>query len=277
MKKILFPTDFSEASKHAFIYALKLAENINAEVIALHVYELPQLNYVEAPTYLSEVYDSVELSSFENYKDQIPSLRSIAEYNNLGHIKLSSVLMDGDFVSNVLDIVKRDYIDYVVMGSKGASGLKETFSGSLTGKIMTETDAFVLGIPADSDYQPIKNICFTTRFSKDDAVAFRKVIEIAKGFGAHVDCLYVKTPKAHDSPLSLEFWKSAFEDEDVTFHIVESRFVEAAILNFVEKQKINMLSMLNYKRGFIMKLFNHSLTKRLAFDLKVPLLALHVN
>ncbi|MDZ4331458.1 MAG: universal stress protein, partial [Flavobacterium sp.] len=38
MKKILFPTDFSEVSKNAFIYALKLADSIDAEIITMHVY-----------------------------------------------------------------------------------------------------------------------------------------------------------------------------------------------------------------------------------------------
>ena len=37
MKKILFPTDFSDVSKNAFIYALKLADSINAEIITMHV------------------------------------------------------------------------------------------------------------------------------------------------------------------------------------------------------------------------------------------------
>jgi nucleotide-binding universal stress UspA family protein len=41
MRKILFSTDFSEVSKNAFIYTLKLADSIDAEIIAMHVYQPP--------------------------------------------------------------------------------------------------------------------------------------------------------------------------------------------------------------------------------------------
>ena len=78
MKKILFPTDFSEVSKNAFIYALKLADSIDAEIITMHVYQLPQANYVNVSEYLHEIYDVTELSNFENYKDEIPILSHIA-------------------------------------------------------------------------------------------------------------------------------------------------------------------------------------------------------
>ena len=83
MKKILFPTDFSYVSNNAFIYALKLADSINAEIITMHVYHLPQANYINVSEYLHEIYDVTELSNFENYKDEVPVLRRIAEENNL--------------------------------------------------------------------------------------------------------------------------------------------------------------------------------------------------
>lgn len=41
MKKILFPTDFSEAATNAFIHALEFAKIVNAELILLHTFEIP--------------------------------------------------------------------------------------------------------------------------------------------------------------------------------------------------------------------------------------------
>ena len=64
MKRILFPTDFSEVSNNAFIYALKLADSINAEIVTMHVYQYPQVNYVNVAEYLSEVDHVAELSNF---------------------------------------------------------------------------------------------------------------------------------------------------------------------------------------------------------------------
>ena len=40
MKKILFPTDFSNTAQNAFVYALKLAEALDAELDLMHVYHI---------------------------------------------------------------------------------------------------------------------------------------------------------------------------------------------------------------------------------------------
>ena len=80
MKKIIFPTDFSEVSRNAFIYALKLAEFMNAEIVTMHVYQLPQANYVNISEYLHEMYDVTELSNFENYKDEVLAIPEHCRY-----------------------------------------------------------------------------------------------------------------------------------------------------------------------------------------------------
>jgi nucleotide-binding universal stress UspA family protein len=40
MKRILFPTDFSEAATNAFIHALQFAKIVQGELL-LHAFELP--------------------------------------------------------------------------------------------------------------------------------------------------------------------------------------------------------------------------------------------
>jgi nucleotide-binding universal stress UspA family protein len=275
MKRILFPTDFSEASIKAFIYALKLADAYNAEVITLHAYELPQLHYGGLPNTLKEVYDSIELESFENYKDQIPLLRAIAEKNNLQHVKISNILKHGDLIWTIKDVVKNEKIDYVVMGTKGATGLKETFLGSNAGSVITEVNAYVITVPEESDYDGIKNIVFTTRFNEEDKKALKKVLKLAKLFDANVHCLYVKTKKRIVNEVIIHDWKFLFKDDRVEFHIIENEDVKQTILNFTNSYDVDLLAMLNYKRGFFEELFKQSLTQKLSYHVKVPILALH--
>lgn len=275
MKRILFPTDFSDASIKAFIYALKLADAFQAEVITLHAYELPQLHYGGLPHTLKEVYDSIELESFENYKDQIPMLRDIAEKHNLGHVKISNILKHGDLIWTIKEVVKNEKIDYVVMGTKGATGLKETFLGSNAGSVVTEVNAYVITVPEESEYNGINNIVFTTRFNEDDKKALMKVLELAKMFGAKVHCLYVKTKKTNVNDVIIQDWKFLFKDDAVEFHIIENEDVQQTILNFTNAYEIDLLAMLNYKRGFFEELFRQSLTQKLSYHLQVPLLAIH--
>lgn len=277
MKKILFPTDFSETSLNAFVYALALAKNINAEIITLHVYQLPIMdhNYIELPIYISQVYESVDLSNFENFKDQIPALRAIAEKHKMNNIKLSNVLLEGDLVQNILEIVTKEKIDFVVMGTKGANGIKEIFLGSSTASVMSGSNAIVLGIPEASVYEPIKRIAFTTKFTDQDAIALRKLIDIAKNFNAHIDCLYIKNANSEDNSVFKAQWISGFANEKIAFHTIESNDVEDTIIDFIALHKINVLAILNQERSFFESLFHQSLTRKLAFHIKVPLMALH--
>ncbi len=277
MQKILFPTDFSSNSIHAFGYALKLADNIKADIITLHVYQYPILesNLIDVPLYQAEVYQSLELNDFENYKSHIPILRKVAKQHDLEHIKIENVLLQGDFVPTVLKTVEEQNVDYIVMGTQGASGIKEFFFGSSTATVMTSTNACVLAIPEESRYEPIKKIGFTTQFKTDEFTALKKVVSVAKGFGASVECLYVKTSENEVESVIIANWKLLLKDENVNFHTIESNDVEGMILDFLDLHRINMLAMLNHRMGFWESLFRTSMTKRLAFHLKIPLLALH--
>ena len=276
MKKILFPTDFSKASLNAFRYALELANTFDAEIITLHVYELPIMDHgmeFNVAPYLLETYNIFELGHFENFKGQIPLLRNLADDHNLSHIKISNILLEGDLQANILATIKEEHIDYVVMSTKGSSGLEEVFLGSTTAKIMTSTKAVVLGIPESSRFEPIKRIGFMTHFQEDEIRPLQKVIAIAKSFGARVDCLYVRIDDKVSDVVQAN-WELNFKDE-VTFNIIENQHVEAAILDYVQANQVNMLAMLNHKHGFFESLFHESRTRKMAYHTKVPLLALH--
>jgi nucleotide-binding universal stress UspA family protein len=275
MKKILFPTDFSEVSKNAFIYALKLAEAIHADIITLHVYQMLQPKFVDFSAYLNEVYEVTELSNFENYRDEVPVLRVIAEENNLGHIKVSHVLVMGNLIDEIEKITEDESIDFVVMGTKGATGLKETFLGTVTTKIMDDVKAIVFAIPSHCQYQPIKRILFVTQFKPNDFNAFKKVMQLAHLLNAHIDCLYVQQHEHEGKNDFTDNWKTIVEKRDIVLHTIKSNDVEGVILSFIELHKINTIAMLVYHRNFFEKLFQISLSKKLAFHVDIPILAIH--
>ena len=72
MKKILFPTDFSESATNAFVHALEFAKIVNAELILLHTFEIPVMTVSFFPNYAA-IYSSIELAKFEMFKDEIPN------------------------------------------------------------------------------------------------------------------------------------------------------------------------------------------------------------
>ncbi len=274
MRKILFPTDFSKTADNAFVYALEMANYLEAELILLHVYSLPIVSYEGYPSYILEVYDLIDLNNFENFKDQVPHLREIAEKHRLEHIKMTHILEEGDFVSVVKKIVKKEKIDMIVMGTTGASGLKETFVGSNTVDVLNHIQVATLCVPDKSKFRKVQRIGFTTLYREKDYKALLSLMVLSKKMKAEVKCLYVKTFDTKVDATTKEKWRADFKDEAVDFFEIPSENIKGAIFGFMSDKDINVLAMLNYKRSFFEKLFQKSIVDNMAFHSKTPILIL---
>lgn len=276
MKRILFPTDFSDAASTAFIYALRFADYFDAELLILHVYDLPIVETPTLPDTTQEIFDIVEMNQFESFREQLPELHEIAQRRNLGHVKMRNILLYGDLIYNINKVCKEEEADMIIMGTKGASGFKETFLGSTTASVIANASVPVLGIPVEAEYHPIKSIAFTTQYKDKDNDALRKAMEIADKFGARIQCIYIKND---DDPADIEDrindWKMYYKDKNIDFFNIAGDHIEQTLLDFIEAQKVNMLIMRTHKRGFFEGLFHRSLTKKMAYHSKVPLLIFH--
>jgi len=277
MKRILFPTDFSEVATNAFVHALEFAKIVQGELILLHTFELPVFDNQFFPENYLVIYESVELSQFDMFKEEIPKLRAIAEKHNLGKIKMTHRLMDGGLIFNINKAIKEDKIDYVVMGTEGASGWSAFFSGTNTGAVLSDVDVPLLCIPMEAEFKKIKTIGFTTRFRAKDKKALKKVVKIAKLAGAEIKCLYVKTDKSDVSKEIIKKWEKDFEEEPVEFFVISSDEVKETILDFILYQEIDVLTMLTYKRSFFEGIFHPSLTKKFANSFDIPVLAIPIE
>ncbi|TRX16344.1 universal stress protein [Flavobacterium franklandianum] len=275
MKKILFPTDFSEAADNAFVHALEFAKIVNAELVLLHTFELPVYDNQFFPENYNVLFDSLQLSEFEMFKDEIPKLHAIAERRNLDHIKMSHRLMDGSLIFNIKKAIEEENIDFIVMGTSGATGWEAFFLGTNTGNVLTAVDVPVLSVPLESEFKKIETIGFTTRYRAKDKKALKEVLKIAKKTHAKVKCLYVKTNDSDVSSATIKQWEDEFEGEPIQFSIIPSDDVHDTILDFILFKDLDVLAMLTYKRNFFVELFKPSLTQKFSNRLNIPVLAMH--
>ena len=275
MKKILFPIDFTETSDNAFVYAVELAKQFGAEIVLLHTYEFPIVDSQSVYLNYAKVYDSIELSNFEHFKEKTPQLREIAKDHGFEHLKMSHVLMDGDLIQSIKKIVKQENIDFVVMGTNGVSGWDYLFISTNTASVIADVMVPVLSVPTEAKFSKIENIAFTTRFREKDSVALEKLLVIAKKLDATIKCLYVKTSESDVLDENIANWKSYFENEPIQFFIIPHSDIQETIQDFLVNQSIDFLAMLTYKRNFFEEFFNSSLTEKLSYHLTTPILAYH--
>ena len=139
MKRILFPTDFSETATNAFVHALEFANRIEGELILLHAFDLPVFDSQFFPENYMLIYESVELSQFEVFKEELPKLHAIAHERNLDHINMLHRLMDGSLLTAIEKSIKEDHIDYIIMGTEGEKGWTELFLGTNTTAVISDS------------------------------------------------------------------------------------------------------------------------------------------
>ena len=275
MKKILFPTDFSEVANNAFVHALEFANKVKGELVLLHTFELPVFDSQFFPENYNILFDSLQLAQFDMFKDEIAKLRTIAEELKLDKIKMSHRLMDGNLIFNIKRAINEDEIKFVVMGTAGASGWEAFFLGTNAGSVISTINVPVLCIPLEAKFKKIETIGFTTRYREKDQQALKDVLKIAKKMKAKVKCLYVKTDYSDVPKETIKHWETEFEGEPVQFSIVQSDDVKGTILDFILFKDIDVLAMLTYKRNFFIELFKPSLTQKITNHSSIPILAVH--
>ncbi|MEG0695728.1 MAG: universal stress protein, partial [Algoriella sp.] len=263
-----------ETANNAFIYALNLAENQNAELYVLHAFQYPMISGGVDAVILQDVYDTIELNNFENLKESIPGLRKLAEDNGFTNVDLKFVVKEGMLTYVLPKIIEEEKIDFVVMGTTGNTGFEKVIFGSNTMNAIRDLKIPILSIPHNYKYKRINNIGFTTVFQDKDRKALDYLTEIAYRYKAKVHCLHVSKDGNYDIP-TLNHWKDYYKDEPVDFSIYTADESVDAVLEFIKEEKIDILTVVSTNKGFFEKLFSPSFTKKILSQNSIPLFVFH--
>jgi nucleotide-binding universal stress UspA family protein len=278
MKKILFPTDFSETANNAFVYALQLADKLKASITTIHIFNHPEI-YIERGAIhaeaLEHIYESIDMEEFENYKDSIPALRAIAEKENLDHIDLYHVMEDGAVIPKITRLAKEGGYDMIVMGTKGAGWVKEIFLGTITGEVMEHAICPVLAVPEKARLDgEINKIAVATEFKSEEKYLLQNVLDLAAVFEAHVYCLNVDLAGIQFYAEQKEEFMESFKDTPrLHFKTIEGFDVMTSLNDYLEKYRMDLICMLIHKRNFVQELFKYSIAKTMSYHTKIPILS----
>lgn len=276
MKKILFPTDFSPTAENAFLYALALAKATKAHLTLIHVYELPELGRALKNT-TREVYELMEMESLETFKKSVNQLHKVAEDHNMGDIDFDQAMVEGEAIYKIAKAATEIEADFIVMGTKGATGLKEVFLGSVTTGVMQEAKIPVLSIPEDSHYaDKISRVAYLTNYKAEELLAFEKTCSFAQLFKASVDCVHFSLGEENEDGGQMNKWKESTTNQDVKvdFIVENGTDIESALVSYTNARKIDVLAVQPRKKNIFTRLFSKSVSKQIAHHINLPLLSL---
>lgn len=271
MKSILVPCDFSDSAVQAFKFAVEVASKSRGEVHLLHVIELPVMHdTLIAPT-LS--YEEAFLKDAKAQADKdFNKMR--AKWAKDGP-KVKSSVEYGPVTPTILDYVGEKKIDLVVMGTKGASGLKELLIGSNTEKIVRKSKVPVIAVKKYVKASSIKKIVFPNTLRDDQEEITLKIKSLQDFFKAKLHILYVNTPanfkrdnETHDK---LKAFVKRFMLKDYAINVYNDYSEEAGVMNFTHEIGGDMIVMATHGRRGISHLMSGSIAEDVVNHVDCPI------
>ena len=276
MNNILLPTDFSENSWNAIKYALQLFKGENCKFYLLNTYTpaIYNIDYVMVEPAQFGMLDIIKenvLKKLENFKDRIKN-----DFKNPKHT-IKTVAAFNTLISEINEIVVSKKIDYVIMGTKGATGAKEILFGSNTVHVFKNVKCSILAIPNDSTFETPHEVLFPTDYEVNYKLNhINSIINIISLYNTRINIMHVsygynlsETQEKNKKKLEKYFEKVAH-----LFHDVSNQTVQGGITNFQVKARVNLLVMINNKHSFFENLFFKSTINQIGFHLNIPFLVI---
>lgn len=276
MKNILLPTDFSENSWNAIKYALQLFKNETCRLYLLNTYTpvIYNVEYVLVEPAQFGLYDIVRENALKNLEDFKAKIKK--EYNNPKH-RIETIAAFNTLISEIRDIVKDKNIDYIVMGTKGATGAKEVLFGSNTVHVFKSIKCPILAVPSDFTFESPHEVLFPTDYEINyESHHLKPIIDVISLHTTRLNILHVSYgyDLSEQQQANKKILENYFKEIAHLFHDVSNQSVQEGITNFQLKTRINLLVMINNKHSFFENLFFKSTINEIGFHLNIPFLVI---
>lgn len=191
IRKILYPTDFSRASRQALPHALFLARELGAELLLFHAEVLhgdrlndAQFADAEPAELLERLAGSEEARAAAALDEQALAGLTIRKTTRRG-FNPGAV---------ILEYAGEEDVDLVVMGTHGRRGPASLLLGSVAGEVVRLAPCPTLTVRERKEPRPVdelERILVPVDFSEHCRTALAYALELARRYDARIDLLHV--------------------------------------------------------------------------------------
>jgi nucleotide-binding universal stress UspA family protein len=279
---ILVPVDDSEGADNAIGHAADIANRFDATV---HILFVADTNRDSVTTVGTDVVDALEREGEDIVE---PAAADVRERG----VDCNSEIVQGTPAMTIADYAESEEMDLVVMPTQGRTGLSRYLLGSITEKVVRHSEVPVLTIRTHEEARtpfPYESVLIPT----DGSEAARGAIDRAVGLAAAFDATLHVLSVVDDTSLGFDVRSAAASDEletaaeeavsdvaaraedaeveRVEQHILHGR-VSQTILEYIEDNEIDVVSMGTTGRGATERVLLGSVTERIVRSSPVPVL-----
>ncbi|WP_299210159.1 universal stress protein [uncultured Dokdonia sp.] len=276
MRYIAVPTDFSENAYNALLYATRLFPNQEYTIILIHSYE------TEFSTSTSridigrneELYLEIEQRVSKNFE---ALTHKIARDTEGLHVSFETLMTGFPLFKCIYKLQEEKPVSLIVMGTKGATGIRQLFMGSQTIRLIKKIYKLpVIVVPENADFTPPKIIAIATDFKTAiHTHAITTLKDIATSNDAVIKITHIYDQKNPEDVFETNYKKikKSLSDIEYTTHWLSNTSKKENVLNeFVKKMNVDLLVLTYHKHSMLQKLFKENIVENIGFHTSIPLL-----
>ena len=271
MKKVLFPTDFSETATHAYGIAASFARSFQAELVLLHIVEPPAV----ALRYVSEYSDELSIREARKIADDF--IKNHPQEN----VEVSRMVKIGKPFRMIAEAAFEIDPVVVVMGTHGASGFSEEFIGSNTRRVLRLAACPIVSVPENLSRASADAILIPLDLQHPVKENFDFGLEMCKQFGAEMKILSVLAPGKSEKEFNEMQEKLNGLVEKANAQAVRasgellttSEYIPDIILQYAEEKEAGMICMMTLREHGLKELVMGSTAARIIHRANIPVVA----
>jgi nucleotide-binding universal stress UspA family protein len=283
MKKLLVPTDLSEAAELGVQLAVEIAKRCEATISLVNFTRHPLGSTFSASGEVDLQADDEEnaftLQLLQQRKEQLELL--VEKYLPSG-VKFESAVVDSKFKSGIDALMSQQDIDLIVMGTSGEENAKEVFLGNHTEQAITVSPVPVLSVRDGFSITEFDNIVMAVSVLTDNQVAegLEQLKKIWSCFNSYVHLVHVRDRRDDSNMILDEYFTRMANIAEVpkfTVAILDGDDASELISEYAERVNAGLIAVLKNSKDGIFRMFGNRFTNRMIKEEGRPVFTLNLQ
>lgn len=273
--KILIPTDFSVQAEFGYLMVKKLEEKIPVEIHFLHVLSVPDTVTMDAN---GDIQTCGEIDVNFVKQQKTIALRNLENIKLLYGNQIKTHLLLGKITDAIINFSELHHFDLIVMGTKGAWGLKEKLSGSETQMIARRSKIPLLSLMCDRSDLQINNMLMVHDFNNPQKEKLDLLHKFIKAFNVQLHFLQIigndSIKKEVDIEADMAKFAALNNIEQYDTHIIKDQQIESGVVHFNQMNNMDVVCIGTHGKGSV---FHKSATEKLINHLFKPIISFQLQ
>ncbi len=276
--RLLVPINFEQYTVNAIRYCMLLAQKFEAEITLFHAFT-PILNEDKDELLTDKDLIATLDEAFKKVKEVKED--ALQKFNS-ERIRIKTKILEG-YPEDVIPKYCKEYSpDVVIMGTKSKGETIKELLGSVTLDVINKVSNPVLVVPKDYslNLDKLNNVLFLTDFSEGEYTSLHKLVRLIMSFDTLIHNVEYCAGGKEKADVNLlteygEYCKSTYRNQNMECEYIYGENEFCAANEYIQKRDIDLVALTRRKRSVISKLLQPSRTKKMLFNIDIPMLFFH--